>query len=133
MYRLILLGVAILFGVSLGCADTSSPANDAAGTYDLESVNGVAIPGAVNLGGVRDVTVNSGALRLEENGAATLTFSSPQLGQASVTGSYSVNNDIVTVNLSDAIGNEVRGSGPLVGSSLTITDQDGVVWEFHRR
>lgn len=133
MYRLILFAAAILFGAGLGCADTSSPTNDAAGTYDLVSVNGFAIPGTVNLGGALDVTVDSGALRLEGNGAATLAFSSPQLGQASVSGSYSVNNDVVTVDLSDSIGNEVRGSGPLAGSSLTITDQNGVVWEFHRR
>jgi len=121
----IIAGAALLV---LACGDDGVSPASIAGTYDLVSVNGVAVPGTVNLGGILDQTVDSGTLVLTEGGSATFTMET-NLGSSTVAGSYSVSGESISVTMSSGL-NELRGSGTVSGGDISLTDQDGRAWVF---
>src|SRR5688572_10432079 len=102
----VLLAAALAIG---GCADDGSgPGDDAAGTYELISVNGAILPVVFEENGVRE-EVQSGVLQLNTNGTFTVTFN------------YRVTENGAVTNLTET----ENGTWTESGNTVTVVNSDG--------
>jgi hypothetical protein len=75
--------LAMIVALASACSDGTGP-SEIAGRYELKTVNGVALPATVNLGGT--VTIAAGFFQLEKDGSFTFGYTETgQLGGQSFT------------------------------------------------
>lgn len=116
------------------CGDSPVAPADVTGTYDLVSLNGLPLPATVTLGGI-DIEFDNGLLTLGPGDQCVLDFDLASVAQDFV-GTYALSGSTITINVRSAGGTgiaTIHGSGPVDGTSITVTDGDHLVWVFRKR
>ena len=125
--------LAFLLAFALGaCGDSTEPKDTHVGTYQLQSIEGETLP--VVLFEILDFRTEavSGTLRLNSDETWDLTVNTRFTIEGVVTtepisesGTYTLNGTTLTLT-----GGPGSVSGSLIGDTLTITDEEGLVWVF---
>lgn len=99
----------VLLIAAAACGDSTAPDTSFAGTYALQSYDGVSLPVSINLAEDASVTVLSGSLTLTANGTFTVR----------TTAEWMFGGEVETST--DGVG----GTFTRTGNTFRLTDEDG--------